>query len=86
MRVMIMQNMKVVVVVEVVEAEVPVHERYTGITRTTVHGFRALLGSRLGVLVATGRAATHCPRGSRLAGCHAAPCGTSGRLGLYPSA
>ena len=55
------------------------------IARTTILGFRALLGSRLGIRVTTRRAASHRARGTRCARCHAAFRGTSGRLGLYPS-
>ena len=56
------------------------------IERTTIIGFRALLSSRLRVRVTTGRAASHCARGSGFARCHSASCGTSGWLALFPIA
>ena len=54
--------------------------------RTTIHGFRALLSSRLRAQVTTVRAASHCARGSRFARCHSTLCGTSAWLGLHPIA
>ena len=62
------------------------HDWPAFIARTTILGFRALLGTRLGVRVTTRRAASHRPRGTRCARGHAAFSGTSGRLGLYPVA
>ena len=59
---------------------------HASIEHTTIHGLKALLGSRLGICVTTRRAASHRARGTRCARCHAAFRGTSGRLGLYPVA
>ena len=67
-------------------AGVSVHDWHVSIERTTIHGFRAFLVSRLRIRVTTGRVATHCARGSRFARCHSASCGTSAWLGLYPIA
>ena len=65
---------------------VSVHDWDIGIERTTIHGFRALFSSRLGIGVTTGRVATHCARGSRFARCHPTSFGTSASLGLFPIA
>ena len=56
------------------------------IKRTTIHGFKALLSSRLRAQITTGRAASHCARGSRFACCHSTLCGTSTWLALFPLA
>ena len=65
---------------------ISVHDWHIRIKRTTIHGFKALLSSRLRAQVTTGRAASHCARGSRFARWHSASFGTSARLGLYPFA
>ena len=56
------------------------------IERTTIHGFRTLLSSRLRVQITTGRAASHRARDSRFARCHSTFCSTFGWLGLFPIA
>ena len=65
---------------------VSVHDWHTATKRTTIHGFRALLSSRLRIKVTTGRVASHCARRSGFARCHSAFCGTTGWLGLFPIA
>ena len=66
--------------------EVSVHDWHVSIERTTIHGFRALLSSRLGTRVATRRVASHCARGSGFARCHSTFFGTSAWLSLFPIA
>ena len=65
---------------------VSVHDWHIRIKRTTIHGFKALLSSRLRVRVTTRGAAGHCAWGSRFARCHSTFCGTSARLDLFPIA
>ena len=68
------------------EKEFWVQHCHTSTERTTIHGFRALLSSRLGVRITTGRVASDYARGSRFARCHSASFGTSAWLGLFPIA
>ena len=58
----------------------------TATKRTTILGCRALFSIGLGIRVTTGRAASHCARGSRFARCHSTFCGTSAWFGLFPIA
>ena len=65
---------------------VSVQNWHTSTERTTLHGFKALFSSRLGVRITTRRAASHCALGSRFARCHSTFCGTPAWLGLFPIA
>ena len=65
---------------------VSVYDWHTSTKRTTIHCFRALLSSRLGVRVTTRRAASHCALGSRFARCHSTFGGASGWLSSHPRA
>ena len=71
---------------EEVVVGISVHDWHIRIKRTTIHGFKALLSSRLRAQITTGRAASHCARGSRFARCHSTLCGTSAWLALFPLA
>ena len=71
---------------EEVVVGISVHGWHIRIERTTIIGFRALLSNRLRAQITTGRAASHCARGSRFARYHSTFCGTSAWLGLFPLA
>ena len=71
---------------EEVVVGISIHNWHVRIERTTSLGSRAVLSIGLGIRVTTGRAASHCTRGSRFARCHSTFCGTPAWLGLFPLA